>query len=91
MNFDWRARLILAKIAEGYTYGRAAEAAGVSRQTILDWRNVSEEFAEAVANARKAGEAERRYYRWLHHPFRGMRPPTGKGHGGKPRFIYGRR
>ena len=34
---------------------------------------------------------ERTFRLWLRHPFRGLRPPSGKGHGGKPRFAYGRR
>ena len=51
--------------------------------------NGSEEFAQAVAEARLQGQAERTYRLWLRHPFRGKRPPTGKGHGGNPRFSYG--
>jgi hypothetical protein len=49
------------------------------------------EFADAVAAAREVGKEERTFRIFLRHPFRGLRPPTGKGHGGKPRFSYGRR
>jgi len=91
MKLDWRAKLALTKLAEGLTYERAAKSAGVSRQALLDWRNANPEFAQAVIEARKTGEKERRFCRWINHPFRGMRPPTGKGHGGKPAFTYGRR
>lgn len=91
MWHPWKARLALAKIAEGLTFDGAARPAGVSRQTLLAWCNSDPEFAQAVREAREAGAEERRYRRWLYHPFRGMRPPMGKGHGGKPRFCYGRR
>ena len=51
----------------------------------------STSFAEAIQAARAVGEAERKYRLWLGHPFRGKRPPTGKGHGEKPGYSYGRR
>ena len=69
----------------------AAAAAGVTRQAVLKWVNASAEFREAVALAREVGHAERVYRAWLGHYRRGMRPPAGKGHGGKPRFSFGRR
>ena len=34
-DYDWRHRLILAKLAGGDTYGEAAAAAGISRQAVL--------------------------------------------------------
>jgi hypothetical protein len=49
----------------------------------------SPEFAEAVVAAREVGKNEREFRIWLRHPFRGKRPPTGKGHGGKPIFTWG--
>ncbi len=91
MEFDWRGRVVLTKLAEGCTIDEAGCAAGITRQAILKRRVASPEFAEAVRVARETGKAERTYRRWLNHPFRGKRPPTGKGHGGKPRFSYGRR
>ena len=42
-------------------------------------------------DTRLEGQAERTFRLWLRHPFRGKRPPTGKGHGGSPRFSYGAR
>ena len=48
------------------------------------------EFADAVAVEREKGKDKRVFRAWLYHPFRGRRPPTGKGHGGKPAFRYGR-
>jgi hypothetical protein len=86
MEFDWRGTVILCKLREGCTFREAATAAGITRQAVLKRVNASPEFAEAVALAREAGKGERTYRLWLRHPFRGMRPPTGKGHGGKPRF-----
>lgn len=91
MNSDWKAAVILNKLAEGQTYTEAAAAAGISRRGLFKRRIASTEFNVAVLAAREVGKDERRYRRWLNHPFRGLRPPTGKGHGGKPRFCYGRR
>ena len=63
----------------------------LTRQPLLNRRNANPAFADAVIEARNSGEKERTYRLWLNHPFRGMRPPTGKGRRGKPRFSYGRR
>jgi hypothetical protein len=86
---DWKARLILAKISEGLVFREVALAVGISRQAVLKRMKKSAEFAHAVAVARDAGKAEREYRLWLKHPFRGCRPPTGRGHGGNPRFRFG--
>ncbi|MCX6877054.1 MAG: hypothetical protein NTW21_25070 [Verrucomicrobia bacterium] len=91
MNHDWRGRIILVKLAEGCTYGEAAAAAGISRQAVWKRMLAAPDFAQAVATAREAGRDELTFRLWLRHPYRGLRPPTGKGHGGKPRFAYGRR
>lgn len=91
MDFDWRGRVILDKLAEGCTYAEAAESAGITKRAVFKRRAASAEFAEAITVAREAGEKERTFRLWLRHPFRGKRPPTGKGHGGKPRFAFGRR
>jgi hypothetical protein len=87
--FDWRGQVILTKLTEGCTIREAGKAAGITKQAILKRRAASPDFAEAVAAARDAGKAERTYRLWLRHPFRGKRPPTGKGHGGKPVYIWG--
>jgi hypothetical protein len=91
MEFDWRGSVILMKLREGCTLREAALAAGITRQSVLKRQNASLEFREAVTAAREAGKEERTFRLWLRHPFRGRRPPAGKGHGGKPRFSYGRR
>jgi hypothetical protein len=82
---------ILSDLESGFNYRQAAETAGISRQALWKRMNVSPEFAQAVACARDAGAEERKYRAWFFHPFRGRRPPTGKAHGGKPGFSYGRR
>lgn len=66
-------------------------AIGITRQAVLKRINASFEFASAVALARDLGKYEQIFRIWLRHPFREKRPPTGKGHGGKPHFSYGRR
>lgn len=91
MNFDWRGRIILTKLTEGCTLKESAAVAGITRQAVLKRQNASPDFAQAVAAARETGKGERTFRLWLRHPFRGKRPPTGKGHGGSPRFCYGRR
>jgi hypothetical protein len=88
---DWRGRLILRKLEEGCLMREAAEAAGITRRAVLKRMHRHEWFAEAVLAARAVGAPERTYRLWLRHPFRGKRPPTGKGHGGRPSFTYGRR
>jgi hypothetical protein len=56
MNFDWRGRVILAKLAEGSTMRESAEAAGISRQAVLKRVNASPAFDQAVATARETGK-----------------------------------
>ncbi len=90
-DFDWRAQVILQKLTEGCLYREAAAAAGMTKQGLW-WRmGAHPGFREAVAAAREEGKNERALRKWLAHPRRGMRPPAGRGHGGKPAFRYGRR
>jgi hypothetical protein len=91
MEMDWRHRITLSKLSEGCTYSEAATVASISRMTFWRWVDASPVFAEAVLAARQVGKDQRTFRLWLRHPFRGKRPPTGKGHGGAPRFSYGRR
>ena len=91
MNFDWRGRVILDKLAKGFLFREAAAAAGLSRRALFKRRVASPEFDVAVLAAREVGKEERTFRLWLRHPFRGMRPPTGKGSGRRPKFSYGRR
>ena len=89
MNFDWRGRLILRKLEEGCTIRESAAAVGITRQAVMKRKIASPDFSNAVSAAREIGKKERTFRMWLRHPFRGRRPPAGKGHGGKPRFAYG--
>jgi hypothetical protein len=90
-GMTWQHDIILATLRQGCTNREAAQAAMIDRRTLWRWLRACPEFAAAVTEARTAGEKERVYRLWLRHPFRGKRPPTGKGHGGKPAFRYGRR
>ena len=51
-----------------------------------DWnrRSILRFLAEGctLAEAREEGRPNREHWIWLHHPFRGKRPPTGTGRGG---------
>lgn len=91
MVLDWKARVILTKLIEGCTSREAAAAAGLTKQGVWKRARSNPEFAQAIIEAREAGKEERTFRMWLRHPFRGKRPPTGKGTGGKPRHTYGRR
>ena len=85
----WKFGLVVRRLAEGATYGEAARGVRCDRVTVWRWRQSSPEFDRAVEAARAAGRGEREFRCWLRHPFRGRRPPTGKGHGGPPRFKWG--
>jgi hypothetical protein len=91
MSSNWNQKSVLRFLAEGCTLGEAARLVGVHRQTLLRWRWDNPEFSQLVTDALEVGKEERTFRLWIRHPFRGCRPPTGKGVGGKPRFNYGRR
>lgn len=91
MEFDVRGRLILHLLGEGLIFKEVAEGLNISRECIY-WRIKNDPlFAQAVKEAREAGKATRDFWIWYRHPCRGKRPPTGKGHGEKPRFGVKRR
>lgn len=50
-----RKRIILEVLAQGWSYTRAGNHAGVSRQTIFHWRNEDPEFARQCEEAIEAG------------------------------------
>jgi hypothetical protein len=89
MDWDWKYQGMLRRLEEGCTFQQAAECANLSRQAVWKHLRTSPEFREAVALALEKGCNERAFRAWLYHPFRGKRPPTGKGHGGKPIFTWG--
>ena len=89
MNWSWKYSSVLNRLTQGHTFEQAARSSRLSRQAV--WKHIkrSPEFSEAVAVAREEGRKVRDYLIWFRHPFRGLRPPTGKGHGGLPRHHYG--
>ena len=85
MAFDIRARLILRLIREGMIYEEVALTLRITRQAIHRRIQRNSDFAAAVAELREEGRPNRERGLWYWHPIRGIRPPTGKGHVGKPR------
>jgi len=78
---------VLEFITAGWNLRHASQLARISRQAVWKRRKVSASFNRAVMAALEAGEEIRVRRAWLNHPFRGRRPPTSRGHGGKPRFV----
>ena len=74
-------------LAAGPTLGEAAERVGIHWQTLLRWRWESAVVPEQIEKALALGQEKRRYRLWLRHPFRGLRPPTGRDHGGMPAYF----
>ena len=83
--------MILRLFEDGMIYRDVAETLRISSQAIEKRMKKSPEFAEAVRIARESGRESREFSLWLCHYRRGKRPPTGKGHGGVPRFSVKRR
>ncbi len=83
--------MILRLLREGMDYKDTAKTLRLHRMTIYFRIKRNPAFAEAVKEAREEGREIRERRHWFQHPFRGKRPPTGKGHGGKPRFGVKRR
>lgn len=83
MDFDWRGRVILTKLAAGCIVRESGNSAGITKPTILKRRGASPELAQTVTAARGPGKEERIFRLWLRDPFRGNRAPTGKGNGSK--------
>lgn len=90
-DFDWKGMVILSKLREGCTVREAAASAGITKEADLKRRRKSPAFSDPVILASEAGADERAFRLWLRHPFRGKRPPKGKGRGGKPNYIFGKR
>jgi hypothetical protein len=76
----------LAAITSGATKSGAARAAGIDRKTLYRWLDADLDFLMEFDIAWAAGAKQRDYLTWLNHPFRGLRPPTGKGTRARPRF-----
>ena len=76
----------IAHATAGATKTGAARSAGCSRRTLYRWLDADLDFLMEFDAAWTQGEKRRSYLCWLNHPFRGLRPPTGKGTRSRPRF-----
>jgi transposase-like protein len=81
-----RKQKALIAILSGATKSGAARAAGIDRKTLYRWLDADLDFLMEFDAAWTRGEQKRTYCSWLNHPFRGLRPPTGKGSRSRPRF-----
>ena len=83
---ETRKQKALAAIISGSTKSGAARAAGIDRKTLYRWLDADLDFLMDLHAAWTQGEQKRTYRLWWNHPFRGKRPPTGKGTRSRPRF-----
>lgn len=77
---------VLKWISYGHTKSKAAKAAGIHRTTLFRWLERKPDFSKAFAAAWKEAAQQRDYLNWLHHPFRGKRPPAAKRTRDFPRY-----
>ena len=78
--------VILKAVRCGCNHSAAATAGDIHRATLYRWLSSDDRFAERFTTAWDAGTERRAFRQWATHPFRGFRPPTGKGTRGFPRF-----
>lgn len=69
----------LQQLSAGESRRRAAQFVGVSPKTIQRWLRDDAKFLKSVQKAEREGLEMACYLRWLHHPWRGLRPPLPKG------------
>lgn len=67
--------LVLAALNEGLPRCKAARAAGMTPDTLRRWLLADPSVRNNVSNVEAGVAKKRALYRWLHHPFRGIRPP----------------
>ena len=79
-------KVILNRVRLGATKSKAAKIAGIHRTTLNRWCQLETSFSKAFKQIWIESTAKRDYQKWLNHPFRGKRPPTGKGSLAFPRF-----
>ncbi len=77
---------ILIHLRQGATKTKAAKAVGIHRVTLQRWLAKGTSFTKAFEKVWNESATKRSYQKWLHHPFRGKRPPTGKGTLAFPRY-----
>ena len=83
-----RKEAAIAKAAAGATKTSATRTAGVNRKTLYRWLEANLHFLMEFDAASTAGAEQRSYFTWLHHPLRGLRPPSGKGTQVRPRVSF---
>jgi hypothetical protein len=83
---------ILQHLAKGESRRRTAQHVGVDPKTMQRWLRTTPDFRRLVLKAEKKGAPYAAYLRWLHHPFRGRRPPLPAAYRHlprpRPRFAY---
>jgi hypothetical protein len=79
---------VLKLIEAGANKVNAAKTVGINRRTLWDWIKRDPDFDMLFDIAWFTGRKQREYNAWLNHPYRGLRPPTGKGTRARPRFSY---
>ena len=77
---------VITEVILGANKSAAARAVGINRRTLYRWLDADLDFLMEFDAAWTQGEKRRSYLCWLNHPFRGLRPPTGKGTRSRPRF-----
>jgi hypothetical protein len=75
----------LQQLSAGESRRRAAQFVRVSPKTIQRWLRDDAKFRKSIQKAEREGQDKAGYLRWLHHPFRGLRPPLPKGQRHLPR------
>ena len=76
--------IILRKLRDGHCLARAARAAALHPKTAQKWLRESPSFAEEVRTAKAEGAPRAALVAWVHHPFRGRRPPRRSKDRSKP-------
>ena len=82
-----RKEIAIAQATAGATKTAAAGAAGVNCRTLYRWRLHDLDFAMDFDVAWTTGAKQRDYLAWLNHPFRGRKPPRGRGTRAIPRYA----
>ena len=80
---------IIYHFAAGENVRNTCRLAAIGRKTYYRWREDDPAIRKAFQEAREGGAEKRRFLAWLHHPFRGLRPPGAKYDPSKAgRFVH---
>lgn len=78
---------LIDEVRAGATKSGACRTVDINRRTLYRWLDQDLDFLMEFDAAWTQGKEKRTYLCWLNHPFRGLRPPTGKGTRSRPRFA----